>query len=143
MDLQEAVKQRILELCKQKNISINKLATLTGVRQSTINNLIDGTSKTPTLLTILRICLGLNIQLEDFFILKIVSISNFPFLLSSLILIACEYDGVQSSLSIVSSKSFCSCFFKYEISIAGDIAILLLSTNCNNSGISSVSLIYL
>ena len=42
MDLQEAVKQRILELCKQKNISINKLATLAGVRQSTINNLIDG-----------------------------------------------------------------------------------------------------
>ena len=51
----------------QKDISINKLATLAGVRQSTINNLIDGTSKTPTLLTILRICLGLNIQLEDFF----------------------------------------------------------------------------
>ena len=67
MYLQEAVKQRIIELCKQKNISINKLATLAGVRQSTINNLIDGTSKTPTLLTILRICLGLNIQLEDFF----------------------------------------------------------------------------
>ena len=67
MDLQEAVKQRILELCKQKDISINKLATLAGVRQSTINNLIDGTSKTPTLLTILIICLGLNIQLEDFF----------------------------------------------------------------------------
>lgn len=62
MDLQEAVKQRMLELCK-----LNKLATLAGVGQSTINNLIDGTSKTPTLLTILRICLGLNIQLEDFF----------------------------------------------------------------------------
>lgn len=67
MELQEAVKQRILELCKQKNISINKLATLAGVRQSTVNNLIDGTSKTPTLLTVLRLCLGLDMQLKEFF----------------------------------------------------------------------------
>lgn len=67
MDLQEATKKRILALCNEKNITINKLATLSGIRQSTVNNLIDGTSKTPTLLTILRICLGLNIQLEDFF----------------------------------------------------------------------------
>lgn len=67
MDLQEATKKRILALCNEKNISINKLANLAGVRQSTVNNLIDGTSKTPTLLTILRICLGLDMQLEDFF----------------------------------------------------------------------------
>lgn len=67
MDLQEAVKLKILKLCKEKNITINKLATLSGVRQSTINNLIDGTSKTPTLLTVLRICLGLNMQLKEFF----------------------------------------------------------------------------
>lgn len=67
MDLQEAVKRRILSLCDEKNITINKLATLSGVRQSTVNNLIDGTSNTPTLLTILRICLGLNMQLNEFF----------------------------------------------------------------------------
>ena len=67
MDLQEAVKRRILSLCDEKNITINKLATLSGVRQSTVNNLIDGTSNTPTLLTILRICLSLNMQLNEFF----------------------------------------------------------------------------
>lgn len=67
MDLQEAVKLKILKLCKENNITINKLATLSGVRQSTINNLVDGTSKTPTLLTVLRICLGLDMQLKDFF----------------------------------------------------------------------------
>ena len=67
MDLQEAVKQKILKVCRERDISLNKLATLSGVRQSTINNLIDGTSKTPTLLTVLRICLGLGIQLKDFF----------------------------------------------------------------------------
>lgn len=67
MNLQEAVKQKILKICQERNITINKLTTLAGVRQSTINNLIDGTSKTPTLLTVLRICLGLGIQLKDFF----------------------------------------------------------------------------
>ncbi len=67
MDLQEATKKRILALCNEKDITINKLATLAGVRQSTVNNLIDGTSKTPTLLTVLRLCLGLDMQLKDFF----------------------------------------------------------------------------
>ncbi len=67
MDLQEATKKRILALCDEKNITINKLATLAGVRQSTVNNLIDGTSKTPTLLTVLRLCLGLDMQLKEFF----------------------------------------------------------------------------
>lgn len=67
MDLQEATKKRILALCDEKNITINKLSTLAGVRQSTVNNLIDGTSKTPTLLTVLRLCLGLDMQLKEFF----------------------------------------------------------------------------
>ena len=67
MDLQESTKKRILALCDEKDITINKLATLAGVRQSTVNNLIDGTSKTPTLLTVLRLCLGLDMQLKDFF----------------------------------------------------------------------------
>lgn len=67
MDLQEATKKRILDLCDEKDITINKLATLAGIRQSTVNNLIDGTSKTPTLLTILRLCLGLDMQLKEFF----------------------------------------------------------------------------
>lgn len=67
MDLQEAVKQRILGLCKKKHITINRLATLSGISQSTVSSLIDGTSKNPTLLTILRICLGLNMELQEFF----------------------------------------------------------------------------
>lgn len=67
MDLQEAVKIRISELCKEHNLTINGLAMLSGISQSTVNSLIDGTSKNPKLLTILRICLGLNIELKDFF----------------------------------------------------------------------------
>lgn len=67
MDLQEAIKIRVLQLCKERKITINKLSTLSGMPQSTVNSLVDGTSKNPKLLTIIRICLGLNIQLKDFF----------------------------------------------------------------------------
>lgn len=67
MDLQEAIRLRILNLCKENNININKLSTLAGVRQSTINSIITRDSKKVQVLTILRICLGLNMQLKDFF----------------------------------------------------------------------------
>lgn len=67
MDLQQAVKIRILKLCEQRNITINKLSTLSGITQSTVNGLISGTSKNPKLLTIIRICYGLGIPLKDFF----------------------------------------------------------------------------
>ena len=67
MNLSEAVRLRILQLCEQNHITINGLAMLSGISQSTVNSIIDGTSKNPTLLTILRICLGLQIELKDFF----------------------------------------------------------------------------
>ena len=67
MELQEAVKIRILNLCNERNITINKLATLSGISQSTVSSLIDGSSQNPKLLTILRLCLGLNMDLKDFF----------------------------------------------------------------------------
>lgn len=67
MHLQNAIKYRVLNLCKERHITLNKLATLSGVHQSTINSLVDGASQNPKLLTIIRICLGLNIQLKDFF----------------------------------------------------------------------------
>lgn len=67
MDLQKAIQLRIIKLCEEYNITLNKLATLAGVRQSTINSIVNGHSKKVQVLTILRICLGLNIQLSDFF----------------------------------------------------------------------------
>lgn len=67
MNLQQAVKYKIFKLCAERNITINKLAMLAGINQSTVNSLIDGTSKNPKLLTILRLCLGLDMELKDFF----------------------------------------------------------------------------
>lgn len=67
MDLQDAIKHRVLNLCKNNHLTINGLAMLSGMSQSTVNSLVDGTSKNPKLLTILRLCLGLNITFKEFF----------------------------------------------------------------------------
>ena len=42
MNIGTAVKDRILELCQEYGITINKLATVSGVTQSTLNNIISG-----------------------------------------------------------------------------------------------------
>lgn len=57
---------RIKDLCKQHNITINKLATLSGIRQSTINNIIAGSSKNPTIITLHKIALAFSMTLSEF-----------------------------------------------------------------------------
>lgn len=67
MQLSEAVKQRIINLCNEQNITINKLATNSGLSFSTIFSIFYGKSKSPKLATLLHICEGLNIELSEFF----------------------------------------------------------------------------
>jgi DNA-binding Xre family transcriptional regulator len=63
----KAVASRIVDLCEDRNISINKLAIMSGLTQSTIQSIISGKSKNPKLLTIVRICESLEMKLSDFF----------------------------------------------------------------------------
>ena len=67
MNVGEAVKERILELCQQRNISINKLSSMSGVTQSTVNNIVSGRNHSTTVSTIKKLCDGLGITMEDFF----------------------------------------------------------------------------
>ncbi len=67
MKISEAVKQRIIDLCNTKNLSINKLAIMSGLTQSTLQTIMIGRSHNPKLLTIVRICDSLEISLEEFF----------------------------------------------------------------------------
>ncbi len=63
----EAVSKRILALCDEYKITPNKLSILSGMTQSTINNIINTGSKNPTVSTVKKICDGLGISLADFF----------------------------------------------------------------------------
>ena len=67
MKLNEAIKEKIYKILRERNLTINKLASISCLTQSTVNSLVDGKSKNPQLLTIVRICDGLEIELKDFF----------------------------------------------------------------------------
>ena len=62
-----AVRDRILQLCEQRNISINRLAALSGLPPSSVKNILYGRSQNPKLLTIKILCDGLGITLGEFF----------------------------------------------------------------------------
>ena len=67
LNIGEAVKFRIIELCNKQNITINKLATISGVTQSTLNNIIGGRNKGTNISTIKKLCDGLDITIQEFF----------------------------------------------------------------------------
>ena len=67
MNVGEAVKLRIVELCKERSITVNALANLSGITQSTLNNIVSGRNNSTTVSTIKKLCDGLEILIEDFF----------------------------------------------------------------------------
>lgn len=67
MNIGKAVKLRIIELCNQNDITLNKLSTICGITQSTLNNIISGRNQSTTISTIKKICDGLDITVRDFF----------------------------------------------------------------------------
>ncbi len=66
MDFGEAVAERIIELCGKRGISINRLAVLSGLRQSTVDSILKGKSKNPGLVTLIKISDGLGINILEF-----------------------------------------------------------------------------
>lgn len=67
MTIGEAVRQRIIQLCQERDISINKLSSISGVTQSTVNNIVSGRNNSATVSTIKKLCDGLDITIDEFF----------------------------------------------------------------------------
>ena len=67
LDSALAVRVRILQLCEERRLTINKLATLSALPPSSVKNILYGKSKDPKLTTIKKICDGLDITLGQFF----------------------------------------------------------------------------
>lgn len=70
MDTVTAVRNRILQLCDEHHMSVNKLATISALPPSSIKNILYGKSMNPKLITIKMICDGLGITLGEFFSTK-------------------------------------------------------------------------
>ena len=67
MDTVTAVRNRIQALCGEREITINKLATISALPPSSIKNILYGKSQNPKLITIKMICDGLDMTLGEFF----------------------------------------------------------------------------
>lgn len=67
MTIGEAVRQRILQLCRERDLSVNALSNRSGVTQSTVNNIVSGRNRSTTVSTIQKLCDGLDITIEEFF----------------------------------------------------------------------------
>jgi len=63
----EYIRNRILELSVQQNLSINGLARASKLPATTVKNILNGDSQNPGIITLQKICNGLNITLIDFF----------------------------------------------------------------------------
>ena len=57
--------KRLSDLCADRGITINRLATLSGITQSTINSMMNGETKNPKLKTLRKIAMGLNMTVSE------------------------------------------------------------------------------
>jgi transcriptional regulator with XRE-family HTH domain len=67
MNISQAVIKRIEELCMERNLTINALSNISGVTQSTVNDIVKGTTYNAGIATIKKLCDGLGISIRDFF----------------------------------------------------------------------------
>ena len=67
MRIGEAVRVRIVQLCEEREISVNKLNNISGVTQSTVNNIVSGRNRSATISTIKKLCDGFGITIQEFF----------------------------------------------------------------------------
>ena len=67
MLIKEAIEKRIIVLCDERGIAINALANISGVSPSTVYSILNEKSKNPGIVSIKKICDGLNISVREFF----------------------------------------------------------------------------
>jgi transcriptional regulator with XRE-family HTH domain len=67
MTTKEAVAQRIIDLCAERNIAVNALANISGVSPSTVYSMLNAKSKNPGVVSIKKLCDGLEISIREFF----------------------------------------------------------------------------
>lgn len=67
MNTKKAIANRIIQLCNERGIAINELASVSGVSPSTVYSILDERSQNPGSVTIKKLCDGLGITLGAFF----------------------------------------------------------------------------
>ena len=67
MNTKEAVANRILQLCDERKIAVNALAGISGISPSTVYSMLNEKSQNPGIVSIKKLCDGLDISVREFF----------------------------------------------------------------------------
>ena len=67
MSVKDAVAERFQQLCEERNIKLNELANLSGVTPSTVYSMMDPHRRDISIITIKKLCDGLDLSLGEFF----------------------------------------------------------------------------
>lgn len=67
MTIAEVTVKRLLELCSERNITINKISNISGITQSTVSDIVNGTTTNTGIVTIKKLCDGFDISVRAFF----------------------------------------------------------------------------
>lgn len=65
MTYADAMRIRLAGLCNESGITVNKLSTLAGIKQSTIQNIMSGNTKNPKLKTLHKLATGLEMTVSE------------------------------------------------------------------------------
>ena len=77
MEYSQLYVNRIRQLCRERNIAINRLATMSDVKQSTLDNIVRGNTKNPRVKTLHKIAIAFNMTLAEF--LEFPALNDFEF----------------------------------------------------------------
>ncbi len=67
MAVKDAVVQRFQQICSQRGIKANELATMSGVTPSTVYSMMESSRRDLSIITIKKLCDGLDMTLGEFF----------------------------------------------------------------------------
>lgn len=67
MRIKEAIVKRFQQLCRERNIKYNELATMSGVTPSTVYSMMDESRKDISVITVKKLCDGLDISIPEFY----------------------------------------------------------------------------
>lgn len=67
MGIKSAIVKRLNNICLERNINLNSLATMSGVTPSTVYSLMDSSRKDVSIITLKKLCDGLDISIVEFF----------------------------------------------------------------------------
>lgn len=67
LTLEQAIRKRITELARERNITINKVSTLSGLPHTTLLSFMNNETHNPRISTLLHICEAFGISLKEFF----------------------------------------------------------------------------